>query len=171
MTFDLKSIPRINAGDTQYLRKGCLLSGSYFSFERETLLAPSAPPWQPEICHTAKPTLPCQPENPHWGTYLEDSVCTITFARRGYRTDSKKQRKTQMLLCLSKDFVNLHISCNSFCTVCRQLMTAPLGMLICTQLLQANQYQVNTLRTMTWGLSIQITVLLFKDCWVSETAC
>lgn len=78
-----------------------------------------------------------------------------------------------MPLCLSKDFVNLHISCNSFCTVCRQLMTAPLGVFICTQLLCVNQYQVNTLRTTTWGLSIQIPVLLLlvKDCWVSETAC
>jgi len=44
-------------------------------------------------------------------------------------------------------------------------MTAPIG----TQFLHVKQYQINTLRIKTWGLSKQIVVLLlhFKNCWVS----
>lgn len=71
-----------------------LIKHSCFPFESETSLVSSAPAWQPEICHTAKPTLPCQPENPCCRVRAGRlSMSMLTFARKAYMVHSKNRGK------------------------------------------------------------------------------
>lgn len=89
--------------------------------------------WQPKIC---------QAENPHHGACAGTLlVCSMPSIGRGYTSITKNSRKLKHYLdCCTKDFVNIHSSCSSICTVCRQLSTVPTDVFICTQLLHKDEY-------------------------------